>query len=265
MTNEYHIGDRAVPYRPKEVCVDRLAFYPENPRIYSRFSPTEEKTQEAILKKLEKMEHVKGLRAQIDRDRQVNEPLWCMKIEESSKLNGDYDYIVLEGNSRLAALLMAKSTPPATDRVPCNILDLSGFEERERESFIFSLLGRIHITGKTNWKTYENAAYIYRRHKHQYIPASEVAREVEGLSQRKVNDIVEAYELMQRNDDTKQDNWSYYQTYVSGTKTKKFRKDHSDLDSVVLQLIKSGGFVSALNMRNGIPKIMANQKAKGYF
>ena len=110
-------------------------------------------------------------------------------------MHGQYDYQVLEGNSRLAALRMNKksSLPPAY--VACNVLDFSAYSEQETESLIFSLLGQFHITGKTGWRSYENGAYIYRRFKNHGVQVSHIAKEI-GLTPTKVRQMVNAFQMM---------------------------------------------------------------------
>ena len=167
MTKIWMISKKEIPYEESMVEWENLAFYTENPRIYSQFAAANERTQDAIQAKLETMDHVKELRARIDSDGQVNEAVFCMAVPSYSDLHGHYKFLVLEGNSRLAALRMEKkgSLPPT--HMPCNILDFSAYEEEEIEGLIFSLLGNFHITGRTEWKTYENSAYLYRRYKIQ--------------------------------------------------------------------------------------------------
>ncbi|MCY3734984.1 MAG: hypothetical protein OXG13_01205 [Gemmatimonadaceae bacterium] len=261
----YRIGNWKIPYRLETADMSRVAFYAENPRIYSRFAASEERTQKNIGEKLQKMEHVKSLRALIDRDGQVNEPLWCMEVGKEDELYGSYDYVALEGNSRLAALKMEKSTPPVTSEVPCNVLDLSRLSKAERESFIFSLLGRIHITGRADWQTYENAAYIYRRFKNQGVPATELAKDLAGISPRKVRNTVKAYELMLKNEDSRPGNWSYYEVLVSSNKVRKAREEYSELDDIVLPMIKRGEFPKAQSLRDELPVIMSDKRARKRF
>ena len=265
MNKSIKLHKKKVPYREVVVDVKRLAFYPENPRIYSRFAGTTDRTQQNVQSMLEDMEHVKELRSQIDRDGQVNEPPYCMAVPEDSDLYGEYDYQVLEGNSRLAALRMPKpgSLPPQSSLL-CYVLDFSGYAKRDTESLIFSLLGQFHITGKTNWESYENAAYIYRRYKNQGIDLQDVAKEI-GKSRSKVQKMIEAFELMMAAGDEKKSNWSYYEAYVSSTKIKRHRENLDSLDDRVVSLVKAGDFPRALDMRDKLPAILGNKKARKIF
>lgn len=262
MTNQIQLQRCSVPYETKLVHIDRLAFYPENPRIDSRFPHDEERSQEAIQLILEKMEHVKELRSQIDRDGQVNEPLYCISIPQDSDLIQTFDYQVLEGNSRLAALRMTgkrTSLPPSS--VSCNILNFSGYTEREKESLIFSLLSQFHIAGRTNWESYENAAYIYRRHKRHGMTLQALVREM-GLARAKIQKIIEAFELMMASTDRKRSNWSYYEAYVSSSKIRKHRENDSSLDERVCNLIREDKISRAADLRDKLPAILGNKAAK---
>ena len=265
MSKSLKIRKMAVPYEELSVPVGDLAFYPENPRIYSRFTDSEERTQGKIQEKLEAMDHVKELRSQIDLDGQVNEPLFCMTVKDGSELHGKHKYLVLEGNSRLAAIRMEKKGGPLPPpRVPCNVLDFSGYNEQQTESIIFLLLGQMHIMGKTDWQTYESAAYIYRRHKIHKVPAEDIAKEIRK-SKSKVYQMIEAYELMTGASDPNLNHWSYYETYVSSSKMPSHRKNLADLDGRVIELIKKDKFHRALEMRDKLPVILGNKRAREVF
>ena len=265
MSKVIKLQKKKVPYKDVLVPIEKLAFYPENPRIYSRFVGTIGRTQENIQQMLEGMEHVKELRSQIDRDGQINESPYCIAVPEDSELYGEFDYQVLEGNSRLAALRITKpgSLPPQTS-ITCRVLDFSSYDEKEKESLIFSLLGQHHITGKANWESYENAAYIYRRYKNQGIALEDVAKEI-GKSKAAVQKMISAFEMMIEAKDTKKSHWSYYDAYVSSTKIKRYRQNLADLDERVISLIKDEKFPRATDMRDKLSSILNNKKAKKIF
>lgn len=265
MAKMLKLRKKEVPYEEIQVSVGQLAFYPENPRIFSQFAGTQDRTQENIQAKLEAMDHVKELRSQIDRDGQVNEPLFCILVSPESELHGRFQYQVLEGNSRLAALRMNKkgSLPPS--RVACNILDFSAYSDQETESLIFSLLGGFHITGKTDWRSYENAAYIYRRFKNQDVPIEDIAKEVPSLSPAKVRQMVNAFQMMIDAGDDNTSRWSYYEAYASSAKLKNHRQNIPGLDDRVVELIKEDKFPRALDMRDKLPDILRNQRARRLF
>ena len=255
---------KEIPYMEIQVSLGQLAFYPENPRIYSQFAGSGDRTQENIQAKLEAMEHVRELRSQIDRDGQVNEALFCVPVSPTSELYGRYEYQVLEGNSRLAALRMPKkgSLPPA--RVPCNVLDFSAYSEQETESLIFSLLGQFHIIGKTDWRSYENAAYIYRRFENHKVDTKDIAKEI-SLQPSKVLQMVNAFQMMIDAGDDNTSRWSYYEAYASSAKLKKHRENIPGLHDRVVSLIKDDKFPRALDMRDKLPDILRNKRARKIF
>ena len=222
----------------------QLAFYPENPRIYSQFAGSGDRTQENIQAKLKGMDHVKELRSQIDRDGQMNEALFCILVSHGSELHGRYEYQVLEGNSRLAALRMNKKGSLPPPRVACNVLDFSAYSEQETESLIFTLLGGFHITGKTDWRSYENAAYIHRRFKNQEVPIEDIAKEISSLSLAKVRQMLNAFQMMIDAVDDNTSRWSYYEAYASSAKLKNHRDNIPGLDDRVVSLIKEDKFDS---------------------
>ena len=251
-----------VPYVEETVHIDNLAFYPENPRIYSRFAGDVDRTQAKIQKTLEEMEHVKSLRMRIEHDGQVNEPLFCTAINSESTLHGQYDYQVLEGNSRLAALKMHKrGSIPVVTAVPCRILDFSAYGERETETLIFGLLGELHITGKTDWNSYENAAYIHRRYKNQGVPLDQIAKEI-GKTTRTVQTMVAGFETMLDADDQQQDHWSYYEVLVSNAKIRNARVNDPNIHDGLVALIKDEKLPSAQKMRDNLPDILKNKRAR---
>ena len=264
MAKMLKLRKKEVPYEEIQAPLGQLDFYPENPRIYSQFAGSGDRTQENIQAKLEAMDHVKELRSQIDRDGQVNEPLFCMAVLPQSELHGQYEYQVLEGNSRLAALRLNKkgSLPPA--RVPCNVLDFSAYSEQETESLIFSLLGQFHIIGKTDWRSYENAAYIYRRFQSHGIQIEDIAKEI-SLTPSKVRQMVNAFQMMIDAGDDNTSRWSYYEAYASSAKLKNQRENIPGLHDRVVSLIKEDKFPRALDMRDKLPDILRNQRARRIF
>ena len=265
MTKVLKLRKKEVPYEEILAPVGQLAFYPENPRIYSQFAGSGDRTQENIQAKLEGMDHVKELRSQIDRDGQVNEPLFCIPVLTDSELRGQYEYQVLEGNSRLAALRMNKKGSLPPPRVACNVLDFSAYSEQETESLIFSLLGGFHITGKAEWQSYENAAYIYRRFKNQEVLIEEIAKEIPSLSPSKVRQMVNAFQMMIDAGDDNTSRWSYYEAYASSAKLRNHRQNIPGLDDRVVELIKEQKFPRALDMRDKLPDILRNQRARKIF
>lgn len=256
------VRKKEVPVREQHVPVGSLAFNPHNPRINSQFIDGEERTQELIHAKMRSLESVKELREQIDRDGQINEPLYVIPVEDDV-LADDYEYVVLEGNSRLAAVRLQKPSmlPPTT--IPCWVLDFSSFDETETESLIFSLLGQLHLRGKKDWHAFEHAGFFYRRYKDHRLSLEELAEE-SGVSIRRVRECVRAYELMVKHDDPDIAHFSYYLEYAKAPNLKKHRETHPALDSIVAEYIKDRKIPKAEHVRK-LGKVLGDQKARKKF
>src|ERR1019366_1780523 len=93
------------------------------------------------------------------------------------------------------------------------------------EALVFALLGQFHIKGKKDWAPYEQAGFLYRRHKHHRVDLETLAAEI-GLNTRKVQHLIDTYQFMVDQNETAIDRWSYYDEYLKSQKIKKARKTH---------------------------------------
>lgn len=180
---------------------DELLFYKENPRVYSILrSNGNDPTQSDIEAQMKSMEHVKQLRYSIEQNGGLIDPLIVVKVDE--------DYIVLEGNSRLAAYrILAEREPIKWQKVRVNILP-----ETITEGEIFTLLGQYHLVGRKDWSVFEQAAYLYRQKQASNIETDILAKNV-GLTPGKANSLIRVYKFMYEHDDLRPDRWSYYDEY----------------------------------------------------
>jgi hypothetical protein len=219
----------------------QLSFYLENPRLYSLLrGDGQDPTQEEIQAALGGMEHVK-------------------QLVQSSKANGglidpvivlDQSFVVLEGNSRLAAYrLLAQSEGVAWAKIRVKILpkDIG-------ESAIFSLLGEYHIIGKRDWAPFEQAGYLYRRHHHHGISVPTLVQEI-GLPKATIAHLIQTYEFMRTHKETDSQRWSYYDEYLKSSKIRKAREAKPDLDKVVVQQIQSEEIPRAIDIREKLAVI----------
>lgn len=220
-----------------------LQFFGENPRIYSIVREDNEfPSQEEIQEKLEPMDHVKQLVQDIKKHGGLIDPL----VVKDGSLE------VVEGNSRLAAYrILARSNPVKWGTVKCRLLpaDIS-------DTLVSSLLGQWHLQGKKEWPPYEQAGYLYRRHKKQGVGTQALAAEA-ALKTKRVEKIIEAYQLMNDHNDAERGHWSYYDEYVKSTKIAKAREKYPQLDKVVVRKIKSGEILRAADLRGKLPLICA--------
>ncbi len=218
-----------------------LMFYLENPRLYSIVrTEGQEPTQEDIQETLSKKEHVKHLVKSIQENGGLIDPVIVLGASN----------IVLEGNSRLAAYrILAEKDPIKWGRIKVKVLPAD-----IPESSIFALLGEYHIIGKTDWAPYEQAGYLYRRHKNHNIEIAVLASEI-GLSSRSVGHLIHVYQFMLDKGERDVNRWSYYDEYLKSNKIKKAREDYPELDQVVVDKIRSGDIPKAIDIREGLQKI----------
>lgn len=227
-----------------------LIFFPENPRIYTIVGmASEEPSQIEIFDALKKMEHVNQLFHSIKNNGGLHEPII---------VRGN---LVLEGNSRLAAYrLLSEKDPVKWGRIKCKVLphDIS-------DDLVFALLGEYHIIGKKDWAPYEQAGYLYRRHKIIGIPTHEIAREL-SMTTNAVNKLIHTYEFMKTASDTDLTRWSYYEEYLKIKNIKQLREEYEQLDCVFIGKVKSGEIPKAADVRDKLKVILsAKQKTISKF
>lgn len=218
-----------------------LSFYLENPRLYSIVRANGyEPTQEEIQKELGAMDHVKQLVQSIKANGGLIDPVIVL----------DESFVVLEGNSRLAAYrILAASDAVLWGKIKVKILpkDIG-------ESAIFSLLGEYHIIGKKDWAPFEQAGYLYRRHKHHNVPIAMLVEEI-GLTKSAITQLIETHEFMRTHKETEVDKWSYYEEYLKSSKIRKVRAARPEFDTVVVEQIRTGDIPRAIDIREKLAVI----------
>lgn len=225
-----------------------LCFFVDNPRVYSVLrSDGKVPSQAEIERKLCEMDHVKELIQDIKLDDGLTDPI----------IVRDGGLEVLEGNSRLAAYrILAGFDPLKWGMMKCKLLpkDID-------ESLIFALLGQYHIKGKKDWAPFEQAGFLYRRSKIHNVDVTQLAQEI-GLSKQKVSHLIETYQFMLNNSETDTVRWSYYDEYLKSTKIRKARLSYnqSGFDALIVEKIKSGEIVRAVDVRDRLPVICSAPK-----
>jgi hypothetical protein len=215
-----------------------LLFYEENPRIYSILKKDDAPiTQHGIQEILSTMDHVKQLRTSIEQNGGIIDPL--IVVEH------DNNYIVLEGNSRLAAYrLLAKKDPVKWQSVKCSVLSAEISNDD-----IFTLLGQYHLIGRKDWSVFEQAAYLFRKKESSGTETDILAKSV-GLTLGNVEQYLRVYRFMLENDDLRPDKWSYYDEYLKNRGIKKYRDTNPEIDETIVSHIKSGVIKQAVDIRD---------------
>ncbi|HUT03241.1 MAG TPA: ParB N-terminal domain-containing protein [bacterium] len=224
-----------------------LKFYPENPRIYSIISADDRQaTQDQIEEALKAMDHVRQLAQSIKANGGLTDPLLVRKG----------DLVVLEGNSRLAAYRMLFVQDPLRwGKVKCKLLP-----HNIAEKDVFALLGEYHIIGKKDWAPYEQAGYLYRRHKRHGVSPTTMGREL-GLSGKKVEQLIAVYAFMVDHEENDVKRWSYYEEYLKCRAIGRAREAYPRIDQVVVKKIKNREIPRAVDIRDKLKAIVKSNRA----
>ena len=245
------IGGKDYEVVKTEINQSLLLFYPENPRVYSALSVGDsEPDQETIEKIMCGMEHVKQLKESIKANGGLIDPV----------IIRDKDFVVLEGNSRLAAYrLLAKEDPIKWGKIKCTILP-----ENISDSAIFQLLGQYHIIGRKDWSPYEQAGYLYRRIKKSNQSLEFMAKEL-GISKGNAESSIKVYEYMIKNGDNHPEKWSYYEELLKNRNIRKYMETVDGLQEKINDSIKNNEIKMALDIRNvfgGIARVHDKESKK---
>lgn len=245
------IAHREYDVREYELKQADLKFYIENPRVYSVLranSSDDQPTQEEIEELMCNMEHVKQLRLSIESNGGLIDPL----------IVRDGDFVVLEGNSRLAAYrILSKRDPIKWGNVKCKVLP-SNIDD----SAIFTLLGQYHIVGRKDWSPYEQAGYLYRRQRNTKYPPSQMAKEL-GISEAKSKSYLNVYEYMIKVNDLEPARWSYYEEFLKNRNIKKAIEKIPELEEKIVEHIKENKINQAADIRKiGDIAGVSNKKSK---
>lgn len=226
----------------------KLRFYPKNPRVYSLIHDGSSKkwSQEDIELLLTKQEHVIQLCEQIRMHGGLMEPLY---VKNSTK-------DVVEGNSRLAAYrMLAGQNAVQWELVKCAILpsDIS-------DSAISSLLGQLHLKGKTKWVPYEQAGFLYRRHKEDKVSIPNLTKEI-ALSAKAIKHKIAVIAFMIKHGDNTRDHWSHYDELLKARKIKQACDDHPDLEETIVGLVKQDD-IRAVDVRSKLKAVCSTKSRK---
>lgn len=244
------IGKREYEVKDCELPQAELQFYVDNPRVYSalRSFDGEAPSQQDIERHMCDMDHVKQLRLSIKENGGLIDPV----------IVREGDFVVLEGNSRLAAYrLLCKTDPVRWGKIKCKVLpaDID-------DSAIFTLLGQYHIVGRKDWSPYEQAGYLYRRQQESKTPIPSIAKEL-GITEATAKNYIRVFTYMKEHNDLDPNRWSYYEEFLKNKGITKAITEHPELENTVVRQIQSGEIVAAADIRK-IGKIASvkSKKAK---
>lgn len=251
MEDELVIHGTTYKVKNGEINQALLKFYTENPRVYSILNIDDaEPDQETIEEKMTKLDHVKQLKESIKANGGLIDPI----------IVKDDDYIVFEGNSRLAAYrLLVKENPVKWSMIKCKILP-----KDIPDSAIFQLLGQYHIIGRKDWSPYEQAGYLYRRTKISNQSIDSIANEL-GITKSSAQNMINVFEYMKENDDTKAEKWSFYEELLKNKSIRDALDNVDGLKETINASIKENKVRMALDIRNylgGVAKVKDKDSRK---
>jgi hypothetical protein len=224
-----------------------LRFYEDNPRVYSALHDGngEAPTQEEIEEHLQTLEHVKELKQEIKENGGLIEPLY---VKENT-------FEVVEGNSRLAAYrLLAIDNAVQWEKVKCAVLP-----KEVTDSAIASLLGQLHLKGKKDWRPYEQASFLHRRHRKEGISIPTLQKEF-NLGDKLIRHRISVIDFMIKHGDNAIARWSHYDELLKSSAIKKARENHSGFEQVIVDKIKSGN-IKAVEVREKL-KVVCGAKSE---
>lgn len=229
------IGKEKYPVKKCEIEQSKLKFYPENPRVYSvlninNYVPTQKEIEELMCKK----DHVKRLKESIKSNGGLIDPI----------IVRDGDFVVLEGNSRLAAYRMLSIQDPIKwSKIKAMILP-----KDIPDSAVFALIGQYHIIGRKDWEPYEQAGYLSRTlSKSNQTP--ELLASNLGISVSDIKKLLSVYEYMIEKNDNHPSKWSYYEELLKNRGIKKAFNEIPELEDKIIDDIKKDRIKMAIDVR----------------
>ena len=113
---------------------------------------------------------------------------------------------------------------------------------------IFELLGVCHISGKTEWSPYEQAAFLSRQLKISKKPLSSHAKSL-GLKEPTAKMFVATYEFMVEHKDDNTRHWSHYHEFLKNRAIERYREQVPELTETIVSKIKNGEILDAKDIR----------------
>lgn len=223
------ICGRQVPYSDKVMDIEDLRFWEANPRVYAavRGLPGWQgadslRRQGLILACMKKQESTRAALEGLRRHDGQQEPLIV-------DLRGN---IVIEGNSRLAALhMLADDNPGHWGAAICRCYNDLTEEER------FALVAEMHVVGKTEWTPYAKAASYWRQHHELQWDVGRIAR-VNRTSPAKVKTELATVELMASENVLNEHKYSWYNVLTSTKAIKQVFEEKEEFRERVLGVVR---------------------------
>lgn len=263
-----NIRGKKVPYQLISLPVSELNYYADNPRIGSivieidQESMGWEATQTKIDSIMRTRAHVRELKKQIVDDGGLSEKPIVMKDEHGRCL-------VVEGNSRLAALHMIRDDDKCSSEIKDALvtIDVELFTERLAPETLVALLSDLHLTGKTQWDAYEKAFFATKRY-NEVQNFQTVAREI-GSKSSDVKCMVSTIELMNKTPNSDTGDYSRFHVVKSNKNCQNLCKKIPELEGKFVEEIQhskeEGDREAATTFRQKLGNIVSHEKVAKTF
>lgn len=236
------IDGKSIEAVEKDILQSTLDFYHENPRIKSIIESEfgDHPTQEQIESKMRTLDNVKELKRSIIANGGLLEPIIVR------------DNVALEGNCRLAAYRLLNDNDP----IKWSHIRAIQLPSSVTEDQIFSMLGTMHIIGKTPWSPFEQASYLKRKLTVSRKSIDAIADEL-GMTRSAAKLDISTLDLMAENDDMAPSKWSYYHELKKNSAITKANENYPqyDITETIIENIKNGNYSDAREIRK-VGKVM---------
>lgn len=257
--NEIVVIGQKIQTEIDEIDIFKLHYWKENPRVNAiikqKYGDDRIITDKDIEKELWEKDSVKDLFKDIERHGGLIDEILVK------------DNIVLEGNSRLCAYRYlykkADEKNDADETLKWSYIRTRIIPEETSNEVVFSILGTWHIKGKTQWDTYEKAAYFKRMNIDYGYSLKDIANSI-SQTEKFVNDHIEAHDLMVENNVSTLEKFSYFYELVKNKKIKELASKEPIIISNIIQAIKENQFKRGEEIRD-LHKVLKDKKAKKEF
>lgn len=256
--NEIVVIGQKIQTRIEEIDIFKLNYWKENPRINAIIKQKcrdRDISDEDIEKELWEKDSVKDIFKDIERHGGL--------IDEIL-VKGN---IVLEGNSRLCAYRhlykKAEQKNDENDILKWSYIRARKIPDETSNEVVFSILGTWHIKGKTQWDTYEKAAYLKRMNIEYGYSLKDIATSI-SQTEKFVKDHIEAHNLMVENNIYTLEKFSYFYEFIKNKKIKELASKDPAILPNTIQAIKEDRFKRGEEIRD-LPKILKDKEAKKEF
>lgn len=257
--NEIVVIGQKIQTKIEEIDILKLNYWKENPRVNAIIKQNlgnKDISDEDIEKLLwDKVDSVKDLYQEIKKHGGLIDEILVK------------DNIVLEGNSRLCAYRhlykKAEQKNDEDEMLKWSYIRSRIIPSETSNEVVFSILGTWHIKGKTQWDTYEKAAYLKRMNVDYGYSLRDIANSI-SQTEKFVKDHIEAHDLMVENDVYTLTKFSYFYELVKNKKIKELASKEPDIIPNTIQAIKEDQFKRGEEIRD-LHKVLKDKKAKKEF